>query len=66
MPDPKPEAPPDQKGESAWRAPRYEKGGGTPLKEPLEDGDERGVDEEGRIDNGTHGGPKEKPPRVVP
>lgn len=61
---------PEGKGESASRRQGLEAGGGQPLTTPLEDGQLRGVDEDGRHTTGTHGGPtkdgssapKENPP----
>ena len=47
----------EQQGEAKERQIRHEKGGGAPLTTPLEDGQRRGVDEEGRHTTGTHGGP---------
>ena len=47
----------DQGGESAGRRRGLEEGGGQPLTTPLEDGQNRGVDDEGRHTTGTHGGP---------
>lgn len=49
---------PEGTGESAMRRERLEKNGGVPLTTPLEDGQLRGKDEEGRDTTGTHGGPK--------
>jgi hypothetical protein len=49
---------PAGQGESAQRRIQLEKHGGQPLTEPLEDGQLRGADEEGRHTTGTHGGPK--------
>jgi hypothetical protein len=58
--DPKTSTPtlPEGSGESAMRRERLEKNGGVPLTTPLEDGQLRGKDEEGRDTTGTHGGPK--------
>ena len=49
---------PESQGESAGRRRGLEEGGGVPLTTPLEDGQKRGVDDEGRHTTGTHGGPK--------
>lgn len=49
---------PERQGESADRRRRLEQGGGTPLTTPLENGQLRGKDEEGRDSTGTRGGPK--------
>jgi len=51
---------PAGQGESKERRRRLEEGGGQPLTEQLEDGQLRGVDEEGRHTTGTHGGPSKK------
>jgi hypothetical protein len=48
---------PAGQGESAERRRRLEESGGQPLTKPLEDGELRGADEEGRHTTGTHGGP---------
>ena len=56
MSEPKREDPKPQ-GESEGRRKGLEEGGGQPLTQPLEDGQLRGVDEEGRHTTGTHGGP---------
>jgi hypothetical protein len=45
-------------GEAAGRERGYEDKGGKPGNDLLEDGQLRGVDEDGRIVQGTHGGPK--------
>jgi hypothetical protein len=45
-------------GESEGRRRGLEHSGGQPLTTPLEDGQKRGVDDEGRHTTGTHGGPK--------
>jgi hypothetical protein len=49
----------EQKGhtESDGRREGLESGGGVPLNTPLEDGQLRGVDEDGQPTGGTHGGP---------
>ena len=49
---------PEGQGESAQRRQAIEEGGGKPLTTQLEDGQLRGIDEEGRHTTGTHGGPK--------
>ncbi len=48
---------PENQGESAGRRKGLEHGGGVPLTTQLEDGQNRGVDDEGRHQTGTHGGP---------
>lgn len=50
-------------GEAAGRRRGYEASGGKPGDDLLEDGQLRGVDEEGRVTTGTHGGPKKKEQR---
>ncbi len=45
-------------GESEARHRGLEAGGGTPLNTSLEDGQLRGVDEDGQVTTGTHGGPQ--------
>lgn len=49
---------PEGTGESAMRRERLEKNGGVPLTTPLENGQLRGKDADGRDTTGTHGGPK--------
>lgn len=49
---------PEGSGESAMRRERLQENGGVPLTTPLENGQLRGKDEEGRDTTGTHGGPK--------
>lgn len=49
---------PEGTGESAMRRERLHEGGGVPLTTPLEDGQLRGKDADGRDTTGTHGGPK--------
>jgi hypothetical protein len=44
-------------GESEARRKGLEEGGGVPLNTSLEDGQLRGVDEDGQVTTGTHGGP---------
>lgn len=51
---------PEGEGESAQRRQRLKEHGGLPLTIQLEDGQLRGVDEEGRPTTGTHGGPKKE------
>ena len=46
-------------GESEQRRRGLEAGGGARLNRSLEEGQLRGVDEDGQITHGTHGGPKE-------
>jgi hypothetical protein len=48
-----------KQGEAAQREAGYKENGGVPLNVPLEDGQRRGVDEDGNIVQGTHGGPDE-------
>lgn len=57
---------PEQKGESAGRQKGLEKGGGVPLNTPLEDGQQRGANEEGKHETGTHGGPKKDGTQRIP
>jgi hypothetical protein len=45
-------------GESEARRAGLAAGGGVPLNTSLEDGQLRGVDEDGQVNQGTHGGPK--------
>ena len=45
-------------GESEQRRRGLEAGGGVPLNRSLEDGQLRGVDEDGQVIQGTHGGPR--------
>ncbi len=52
-------------GEAAGRKRGYESAGGRPGNDILEDGQLRGVDDEGNVVTGTHGGPKRKP-QVAP
>jgi hypothetical protein len=47
-------------GESEGRRRGLDAGGGSPLNQSLEDGQLRGVDEDGQITQGTHGGPQKK------
>lgn len=46
--------------ESEGRRQGLEAGGGVPLNESLEDGQLRGVNEDGQITQGTHGGPQDR------
>jgi hypothetical protein len=50
-------------GEKAMRDAGNQQLGGRSLDTPLEDGQKRGIDADGQITQGTHGGPKE-PPKV--
>ncbi|HLM73526.1 MAG TPA: hypothetical protein VK459_12565 [Polyangiaceae bacterium] len=47
-------------GEHEARQRGLEAGGGVPLNTSLEDGQLRGVDEDGQVIQGTHGGPQKK------
>ncbi len=47
-------------GESEARQKGLEAGGGVALNTSLEDGQLRGVDEDGQVNQGTHGGPQKQ------
>ncbi|HEU4409774.1 MAG TPA: hypothetical protein VFS43_31265 [Polyangiaceae bacterium] len=48
---------PAQGGEAEYRKRNNERGGGQSLNTPLENDQLRGVDGDGQITTGTHGGP---------
>ena len=51
-------------GEAAGRERGEEAGGGQKGNDILHNGQKRGVDDEGNLQGGTHGGPQTKPHRV--
>jgi hypothetical protein len=54
---------PSSQGEAAGRQKGYESEGGQPGNDPLEDGQLRGVDADGKVIQGTHEGPDPKSPK---
>ncbi len=65
---PLPTQPPgsDAHDEAAGRSLGYASGGGHPGNDLLEDGQLRGVDEEGNVVSGMHGAPAPRKPQLAP